>query len=79
MPASWRTPPARNPSADFHSESDVKPLLAYYLSMDGYTSVTPRDLDMWHTSEAIRLLTAAENRRILVTHNWKAFFPLHTA
>ncbi len=57
----------------------MKPLLAYYLSMDGYTSVMPRDLDMWHTSEAIRLLTAAENRRILVTHNWKAFFPLHTA
>ena len=79
MPASWRTLPARDPVADFHIESDVKPVLAYYLSMDGHTSVTPRDLDMWRTSEAIRLLTAAENRRIVVTHNWKAFFPLHTA
>src|SRR6476469_784389 len=78
MPALWHTWPF-SPKADFHVESDVKPLLADYRIAEGHTAVTPRSLHLWHTSEAARLLAAAQDRRIIVTHNRKVFLPLHDA
>jgi hypothetical protein len=55
----------------------VKPLLAACLIADGHTAFTPRTLRMWHSSEAARLLAAAQQHRIIVTHNRKSFLPLH--
>ena len=76
MLALWQTSPF-SPKADFHIESDVKPLLADGLIADGHTAFAPRTLRMWHTSESARLLAAAQQHRIVVTHNRKVFLPLH--
>lgn len=65
--------------AAFYLDHNVAVQVAHMLRAAGHDIVTARDLGLDHASDDEHLLTAAQQVRILVSHNRADFVLLHTA
>ena len=63
--------------AAFYRDNDVAQVLAAYLLADGHDVTTARWARLQAAADAEQLLRAAEEGRILVTHNRREYVMLH--
>lgn len=59
--------------ASLYLDADVKPAFQLHLQMRWHDVVVTRDLGALNATDAEQLLTATDQRRILITHNGKDF------
>lgn len=65
--------------AAFYIDNDVSLRFAIHLRGRGHQVVTAADLGLAEAKDPIQLLTAAQHRSVLLTHNRKDFVLLHEA
>ena len=63
----------------FYLDNDVAHEVASFLGSEGHDAVTTRSIGRQAATDDEQLLTAAEQRWILVTHNWDDYTLLHGA
>ena len=63
--------------ARFYIDHDVSRYVATLLRQSRHDACAAFDVGLASVHDGIQLMTAARQRRILVTHNWKDFLLLH--
>ncbi|MGH2354417.1 MAG: DUF5615 family PIN-like protein, partial [Chloroflexota bacterium] len=61
----------------FHIDHDVTNHVTQSLHNYGHHAWTARDLGLEKAHDGVQLMAAAQQQRVLVSHNWKDFRLLH--